>query len=450
MNPYEALVAHPLFSQRTIDYIRWYPKSLTPSAQMHWGDAAQRGLEGVYIHVPFCDQLCPFCPYNKRTSDDAMISDYVQALLREIALYGDRIQKTPLRFIYFGGGTPSVLTPSQLESILDALHSHFGFQEGVEICVEAHPTHLTRPYVTAMAGLGVNRVSSGIQAFDDALLKRLGANHTVAQALQAIDETVGAIGHIAIDLLYRCPGQTVDHWLEQFQHAISIPGVDHLSCYSLVLDNDAEQPSPVEEGRMMTDMLALAESAGYRHYASCASGGFDLCKPGREGIYEARHWEAPQARFLGLGPGALGFVGNSVTVNGLGVRRYIERLNQGQLPLVSATHAHQEELMRRYFVLGVKTLNVPLEPFRQEFGIEPTEYFQMEFDQLQRWGFIALSQDFLSLTPLGRLFVDTVSAVFFSQGQREVPHPEEPEIRAAELEAIRLSGVAPRDLCLSA
>ncbi|MDX2085351.1 MAG: coproporphyrinogen-III oxidase family protein [Candidatus Melainabacteria bacterium] len=445
MNLYNQLVTHPHFEQRPIDYIRWYPKALTPSETLTFDHTPATGkIEGIYIHVPFCDQLCHFCPYNKRTSDLTLIESYVDALITEIRLYQEKIDISELNFIYFGGGTPSVLSPSQVEKILASIQNWKNISPKTEITFESHPSHLTVPYLKNLKQLGINRISSGIQAFDDKLLRQMGANHTPSQAFSAIEASATVMGHIAIDLLYRCEGQSTEHWMAQLKQATELPGVTHLSCYSLVLDDESKQPSRLEEAKMMTEMLDYLSSLNYTHYASCASGGFDFTQAGYQSIYETRHWEAPQASFVGLGPGALGYVGHYTTVNGLDVNRYIQKLSEKKLPIVSATLADEVEQMRRYFVLGVKTLQVPLTPFQQQFNQDPAIIFKQEFEQLLRLGYATVDADFLKLTALGRLFVDSISAIFFSATQRDIPHPEEPEIRAAELAVSRIPVLSSR------
>lgn len=431
------LLEHPNFSSRESDYIRWYPKSLTGIEASRMNIAAKPS--GIYIHVPFCDKLCRFCPFNKQQTRVNEVDAYVSALLKEIELYAALSKGPPLEFIYFGGGTPSILAPQVLNSILSAIQKSFACADTIEISAECHPSHLVPDWVRGARDVGINRISTGIQSFDDAMLVKLGAQHTAQQGLKAI-ETVGEVfGSIAIDLLFRCPEQTVDNWLAQLDCALEMECVDHLSLYSLVAKNPETLPVPEVEAQMTVMAYERATATGFEHYASCASGGFDFAKPGRRCRYEVRHWGAPQAEFLGLGPGALGYVGGYTTVNGLGLDRYLRELAANRLPLVSATYVNDDEARRRYFVLGVKTLDVPLGPFVAQFGIDARSVFAREFALLQELGFATFDANHLSLTALGRLFVDSASAMFFSEGEKLIPHPEEPEIRRMEVAALKRS-----------
>lgn len=432
---FDSLVNHPRFESRESDYIRWYPKSLTPFSGGTFASAPRPN--GIYVHVPFCDRLCRFCPFNKQATDAADVDRFVRALMLEIDLYADLSQSPGLEFIYFGGGSPSALPAAVLGRIVERIGARFPLRPGLEICAECHPTHLDTGFCHDLKGLGFTRISTGIQSFDPAALKRMGAQHTLADVERAIDATGQVFGSVAIDLLFRCPGQSVDHWVAQLERACSHGAVDHLSLYSLIAKDPSKQPSPLVEAEMTVRAHEYLAARGFHHYASCASGGFDFAMPGRHCVYEERHWGAPQAEFLGMGPGALGFVSGCTTVNGLGLDNYVANLESGRLAVVSATGTDREEAMRRFFVLGVKTLDVPLEPFRQTFGIDPRQHFAPELAQLAKLGFAEASDDWLRLTPLGRLFVDSVSAVFFSATEADVPHPEEPQIRRVEVSLSR-------------
>lgn len=430
-------INHLHFPARDSVYVRWYPKKLAVPDQEHAAWLSSSKPSGVYVHVPFCDRLCRFCPFNKRVSDDELIDRYVTALLTEIDLYGSMVQRSPLDFVYFGGGTPSTLPIGKLSSIIERLSARFGLSSPCEITVETHPTHLIRDYLISARSAGVTRFSSGFQAFDDQTLNALGAQHTVADIVRGLQAAEQVGQSIAVDLLFRCEGQTLEDWGRQLKSLESFRQINHVSCYSLVLKSADGQPPPKLEAAMTVEMLEAMSSLGLDHYASCASGGFDFSSEKDRCVYEVRHWGAPQAEYMGLGPGAFGYLSHRTTVNGLGIPEYIAALNRGYLPIASATHASLEERMRRYFVLGVKTLSVPLRPFETEFGVTAESKFGSEFSRLSDDGLAKLSNHRLEASDLGRLFTDTVSSVFFSQTEAAVPHPEEPEIRQVELQGRR-------------
>ncbi len=408
--------------------MRWYPKSLAGPTSEFLGEAIS--FDGSYIHVPFCDQICKFCPFHKRLTTQPLVDEYSELLLTEIELSARHLTKAPLRFVYFGGGTPSVLSALQVEKVLDHLRQWVGIDPHAEISMEVHPTHAESGYLRALKDVGVNRVSLGIQSFRPGALQSLGATHSSETASRACRSARETFENFAIDLLYGYHDQSMEEWIGDLNRAIYEFDVPHLSCYAVVpIAKDQRTVSGAREVELAIACMELLQREDRHHYASCASGGFDMCRPGMECRYELDHWKAPQARFLGLGPGAFGFTGTHTTINCLGVEPYRSRLQSGKLPLVSAREVSVTELKHRYFALGVKGLTVPLDPYRKAFGSEPLEDFAEALARLQAMDLVAVDSDRLSLTSMGRLYVDQCSSAFYSDAERMIPHPEEPEIR---------------------
>jgi oxygen-independent coproporphyrinogen III oxidase len=437
MSLLEQIIAHPRFSRRSNEYLRWYPKSLCPISSRPLWDA--QSVQGAYIHVPFCDRLCTFCPFNKVVTQAATVARYLRALACEIGALSHDVGRGPLRFVYFGGGTPSVLAPSEVEEVLAEMDAAWGLSSDVEVTLETHPTHADINRLKGFASAGVTRVSIGVQSFHEELLEALGATHNASDSHRAVANATSLFANVAIDLLYRYRPQTPREWGQDLEAAIDGYGVRHVSCYALVptgaesAPDMADRPSESDEVEFALQALDLARSHGLDHYASCASGGFDVSTSDRKCRYEFEHWSAPQGTFVGLGPGAFGFAGGHATVNRLSLGRYCSTLERGDSPLASAVRVSNAEMRHRYFVLGVKALAVPLGPYRARFGTDPVTDFAAQFRSLEADGFADVKDDALVLTPVGRLFVDTCSSLFFSESQRVVPHPEEPEIRAIDI-----------------
>lgn len=437
----DALTRHPRFAERANSYVRWYPKNLNSGFDQLTAIPDKAWVDGVYIHVPFCDVICRFCPFNKVPSKPYLVDQFVRALCAEVKLYATRLAFNDVRFIYLGGGTPSVLSASELELVFTAL-GHAGVRlDSCEISLEVHPKHLQPARLADWKRLGVNRISSGIQAFTDRELQLLGSHHSQTDVELGLAALYDTFPNYAIDLLYRFGGQTVDDWARTLDTVIK-RGVPHISAYALVGPELPTVPERLLEAEMAVLLDSQLTKAGYRHYASCASGGYDYCIPGKEGLYESAHWGAPQATYVGLGPGAFGFIGGATTVNGLGIDAYCDSVRNGELPLASVEHASDEELRHRFFVLGVKTLEVSLSQYKRHFQEEISAPLRNVIQTLERDGFVAVANDRLVVTSLGRHYVDEISAAFFSLAQAQVVHPEEPEIRRAELarrNAVRLS-----------
>lgn len=427
------LLASPRFRQRANTYVRWYPKTLDPNFDDRIAIPAAALVDGLYMHIPFCEAICRFCPFNKVPSNAHLIARFVNGLCKELEIYSTHLDLRRVRFVYLGGGTPSVLNDEQLARIFNALKFSGVPLHTCEISMEAHPSHLRENTINAWHSLGINRLSTGIQAFRGEELMRLGSHHTandVRDAMAALH--AGKISNYAIDLLYRYEGQSLADWEYTLDQTIDFQ-VPHISAYALVEPSAPTFQARVVEAEMATLLDRKLFDAGYAHYASCASGGYDYCIGGAAGVYEQSHWGAPQASYLGLGPGAFGFVGGVTTVNGLGIDAYCEATKAGELPLASAYRATKRELRRRFFVLGVKTLNVSLLAYRHEFMEDVPTDIMKTIEELCQENLIEASSDEIILTPLGRHFVDEISAAFFSKEQATEVHPEEPEIRRAEI-----------------
>jgi oxygen-independent coproporphyrinogen III oxidase len=419
---YNKVITHEWFTNRYAEYYRWYPKSLNVvSPLLHFGNCE---IKGLYIHVPFCDELCKFCPFNKKKSENYLLDKYVEGLCQEIKLYAEQGVFGELKFIYFGGGTPSVLTNSQFSKIFNSISSHFLLAPQCEISIEAHPTHINKDAILSWQSVGINRISSGIQSFSASNLEKLGATHTVEDAVRTVDALSEWIDKSAIDLLYRCEGQTISDWEAELDFVSKFSNITHVSCYTLFLLNSDNQPNVLEDARMAVIADEFLNSKGFIHYASCATGGFDFAKPGYECIYETLHWKAPQTSYLALGPGALGYMDNKLIVNIHTIQTYINKLKNMTLPILSLTPVNNFEQKHRFFTLGVKTLSVNLQDYVSDFHDIPTQDFNNELSNLISLELIEIDDNILRLTDLGRFYVDQVSEIFWSEDQKDVPHPE--------------------------
>lgn len=443
------LVSHAWFDRRSSEYLRWYPKSLRPRDGASTEDLVRlgvgngrhgAGVDGLYLHIPFCDHLCRFCPFNKRETDTALLLDYVDAMTREIRMYGDIVGRAEtLRYVYFGGGTPSVLSEEQLGKLLTAIDENLGGIAEAEVTLETHPTHARATYLSGALRAGVTRFSVGIQSFHEHELRRLGAQHTIEDVYATIRSADKIGTPLGIDLLYRVVDQSPREWKKSLTAASATNGIEHISCYSLVLKSDRHQPDASTDAELACLALETLGEGGFAHYASCASGGLDFARPSKECRYEVEHWRAPQSTSLGLGAGAFGFSGICNTVNGLGIPDYITHTNGGRLPVASVRKLSQEELMRRYFVLGAKLLTIDCQPFKSMFGVAAADVFSEEFSQLEALGLAEIREERLDLTSVGRLLTDQVCELFYREADRSETHPEEPEVRRAELEGRRAS-----------
>jgi oxygen-independent coproporphyrinogen III oxidase len=279
------------------------------------------GVRALYVHIPFCHTICPFCAFAVHGNRPDLHAGYLAALLREMD-GAPRVEPGAVRSIYLGGGTPSTLSPAELESLLTALRRHFQPSADAELALEVNPDDGTLPYFREVRRLGVTRISLGIQSFDDATLRALGRGHTALQAREAyVAARQAGFDNVNMDLMFGAPRIEVDAFRKDVVQAIELAPA-HVSLYGL----DIEERTPFGRTPAIRDWAAAhrdqqaeqylfaaeaLERAGYRHYEVS-----NFCLPGREGRQNLMVWGGG-AEYLGLGPGAHSWLG--------GVRRANER-----------------------------------------------------------------------------------------------------------------------------
>ncbi|MFZ1061201.1 MAG: radical SAM family heme chaperone HemW [Candidatus Rokuibacteriota bacterium] len=297
---------------------------------------SRRGPLGVYLHIPFCRQRCSYCSFNTGSYHPAAMDRFHSALLDEIDLVGEAAWAGDVTIgtVFFGGGTPSLLEPIELETILDRLRKRFALDPGAEVTVECNPESLTRAKAEGYRLAGVNRLSLGVQSLDDDLLVRLGRLHSSDDARNAFDAARSAgVDNVSLDLMYGLPGQDVARWESTVREVLAWRP-EHLSAYALTLDEGSRWAGegvaglPGEETvtAQYWALARMAREAGYEHY--------EISNYARRG-FRSRHnqvyWRAEE--YLALGPGACGFLGDVRYGNVKPVERYCAALEAGGLPL---------------------------------------------------------------------------------------------------------------------
>ena len=267
----------------------------------------------LYVHVPFCRSRCIYCDFYSTTHPAAHAAAYVRALEAEMAARAE--EASAVSTVYLGGGTPSQLTPQQLEDVFCAIHRHFRIDSGAEITVELNPDDVTPTLSRLLRSLGVNRTSLGVQTFSDTLLQFLHRRHDASQAREAVERLAQDIGNVSIDLIYGLPGQTVAEWTEDVRTALGLP-VAHLSAYALTYEPGTQlwrmrgrgevQDADDETYRSMYMTLKnMAEQAGFEHYEVS-----NFARPGYASRHNNAYWLG--LPYIGLGPGAHSYDGGRI------------------------------------------------------------------------------------------------------------------------------------------
>ncbi|WP_299898126.1 radical SAM family heme chaperone HemW [uncultured Aquimarina sp.] len=373
-------------------------------------------MSGIYIHIPFCKQACHYCDFHFSTSTKKK-DQMVFALCNEIKLRRSEIDDHQvIETIYFGGGTPSILTVPALKFIIDTIYENYLVSDDVEITVEANPDDLTESYVKAIASTEVNRLSIGIQSFFDEDLKLMNRAHNANEASKSISLVKEYFDNFSIDLIYGIPGMSADRWKENLKIALDTKA-PHISSYALTVEPKTALASFVEKGIIapVEDELAqehfdilvdTMEQAGFEYYEFSNFG-----KPGYFSKNNTAYWQGKH--YLGIGPSAHSYNGNERSWNINNNTKYIKALQENELPRevekLTTTDKYNE-----YVMTGLRTIwGVSLEKVENTFGITFKEYLLKQAKKHIEEHLLFLDNDTLSVTKKGKFLSDGIASDLF-------------------------------------
>lgn len=374
------------------------------------GNAA---LPGLYIHVPFCLSKCLYCGFYSIT-DLSLIPDYLTALRREM----DFFKKPAETFdtLYIGGGTPSVLSPPQIEKIILDARNVFTISEAAEITVEMNPADINTDLLDTLHQAGVNRISIGIQSFNDAVLSFLGRRHTSAIAADAIMAVRKAgFENISIDLIYGVPGQDIRVWSETLQQVVAFKP-DHISCYQLTIEKGTPLAQDIQRGLialpgevLQTQFFFLTaeilEKYSYEQYEVSS-----FAVQGKQSRHNQKYWM--HLPYLGLGPSAHSFSGHERRWNVRSVHSYIEKLKGGDLPVEETETLDSPKMRMETLFLGLRMRRgISLNHFKTLFDSDLMQEKKDVIDSLVTEGFVTISNGFLKPTVKGLAVADSLALI---------------------------------------
>ena len=368
-------------------------------------------MAGIYIHIPFCKRRCIYCDFFSTTQSEKK-ADYVHALVRELEMRKDYVGNEEIETIYLGGGTPSQLSQEELEEIFTYIYKVYKVTLDAEITLEANPDDLTPEYVSMLRKLPINRISMGIQTFQEETLKILHRRHTAQQAIEAFKRCREAgFKNISIDLMYGLPGETLETWKQDLQQAIDLHP-EHISAYHLIYEEDTalwklreeHQVEEADEDLSLTLFCTLIDEltrAGYQHYEIS-----NFCLPGLHSRHNSSYWTGK--KYLGCGPSAHSFNGVSRQWNVASLSAYIDGIRQGKPDF----EVEELDLYTRYndFVLtSIRTCwGMSLSHLRSMYGEELYRYcLRMAKPHLEQ-GVLEISEDILKLTRKGIFISDGI------------------------------------------
>lgn len=375
-------------------------------------------LAGIYIHIPFCLRKCIYCDFYS-VADLSLKPAFLEALSAEISA----ADPTPLVFdsLYIGGGTPSVLEPEEVKTIIAGLFSRFRFEQPVEVTLEVNPGTVDFEKLQGFRSAGVNRLNVGVQSFQARNLKTLGRIHSAAQAHATLASARRAgFETVGLDLMYGLPGQTLHAWLADLESALAHEP-EHIACYMLTVEPGtplAEEQrlgrfQPAPEGAAAALFLATAEfltARGFLHYeisnfARCGAGG----SAARTSRHNFKYWT--HAAYLGFGPAAHSFLPPKRFWNSRDVKGYVEAMSRGGRAVSGEETLTREQEMLEVIMLGLRTAaGVDLQHFKNRFG---TDFMQAHGDavaELQSQGLLRLEDGRCAPTLRGMLYINTITA----------------------------------------
>lgn len=326
----------------------------------------------AYVHIPFCEHICYYCDFNKVFLEGQPVDEYIEALLKEarLSLIQNPVEK--MDTLYVGGGTPTSLSAEQLDRLLSGLREILPYNSG-EFTVEANPGDLSADKLDVLKNYGVNRLSMGVQTFDDRLLKKIGRKHTA----QDVYDTIRLLEekdflNVTIDLIYALPGQSLESFRDTVKRALAL-NLPHYALYSLILENQTmfmnwvrrgkmQLPEQELEAQMYAETIEAMEKAGRKQYEIS-----NFAKPGFESQHNLVYWN--NQNYFGLGAGASGYLGNRRYKNRGPIQHYLKSLIDDQLPTLEEEYLTQKEQIEEEMFLGLrKILGVEKAVFETRFG----------------------------------------------------------------------------------
>lgn len=374
---------------------------------------------GIYIHVPFCRSRCSYCDFATGAFEAALAETYVGALAREIETFECVGATDDVDTLYFGGGTPSLLTPAQVTRVLEAVRARFRVEARAEVTLEMNPGTVTPEHLRALRAAGVNRASFGAQTFDDRELKRLGRTHSADDTRRTFDDLRAAgFDNISFDLIAGLPRQALRAWERNLEEALALRP-EHLSLYLLEVHEGTPLAEQIRQGRynppdpdlaaeMYRVLVARARAAGYEQYEIS-----NFCLPGRESRHNMKYWTG--APFYGFGCSAHSFDGRRARwSNERDARAYVKLIEEKGLAIVSREELDERGASAEALFLGLRLLSrgVDLAAHRSRYRLDVRADYAEDLARFDEAGLIELDGDVLRLTPAGALLSNEVFSAF--------------------------------------
>lgn len=372
-------------------------------------------MAGIYIHIPFCKQACHYCDFHFSTSLKKK-DDLIQCLITELELRKEEFKNTEVETIYFGGGTPSLLTNNELQSIIDAVYANYSVVGHPEITLEANPDDLSNIRIEALTETPINRLSIGIQSFFETDLKLMNRAHNAEEAKECLSKATRNFDNISLDLIYGIPGASNEQWVKNIEMALSF-GVPHISSYALTVEPKTALASFIEKGiidnvddeqahEQFHILKEQLEEVGFIHY--------ELSNFGKEGFFSknnSAYWQGKP--YIGIGPSAHSFNGKQRAWNVRNNSKYIKSIQDGKLPIEIETLT-KTDMYNEYIMTGLRTVwGVSLEKVESDFGVLLKDYLLEQANVFINQHLLYIDAEHLRVTKKGQFLSDGIASELF-------------------------------------
>jgi putative oxygen-independent coproporphyrinogen III oxidase len=379
--------------------------------------------KAAYFHIPFCAQICYYCDFNKVFFHGQPVDEYLKAMENEMKRTVEAFPTDRLDTLFVGGGTPTVLEMKQLDFFLQSIYKHFRFSiHEVEFTFEANPNELSKEKLQLLKEAGVNRLSFGVQTFDDSLLKAIGRTHRYEDVMKtiALAKEIG-FENISIDLMYGLPQQTLAQFQTDLEIAFSLD-IQHISAYSLIIEpktifynlmrkGKLPLPTEEEEAQMYEEAMRQMEIHGYRQYEIS-----NYARPSFESRHNLTYWNNEE--YYGIGAGAHSYVGGVRRANVKPINKYIETVQETGFPYLEVHHVTVSEQMEEEMFLGLrKTEGVSKQRFLEKFGMSVHDVFGRAIAAEKQKGLLEETQTHIRLTHQGKLLGNEVFQAFIAESK---------------------------------
>jgi oxygen-independent coproporphyrinogen III oxidase len=368
----------------------------------------------LYVHIPFCKRKCLYCDFASFANKEKFIPNYIEALKKETSYYAEYLNKPHVKTVFIGGGTPTFLPDEHLRTLMNMIDTNFTLDDDIEFTVEANPGTVTRPKLRLLKALGVNRISLGVQSFDNKHLKGLGRIHLKHHVYDTF-ELLREVGfkNINLDLMFALPKQTLKEWEYTLDEAIKL-GPEHISAYDLIFEEGTPYHDMISKGKIAKlpeelelDMFKLAisklKAAGYGHYEIS-----NFAKPGYECRHNITYWTLKD--YLGIGLAAHSMISGTRIENTKDLSTYLS----ADMNKIRTLHKNtRKESMQEMIFLGLRLIGgMSLQDFTNTFGISMRELYRKEIEEQMRDGMLEIKGKFIKLTEKGLYLANEVFEKF--------------------------------------